>query len=476
MNLTLAGSSSGYQSMSDTRHVHFGIDDNRLGEWEDCGKPCPSNSLITNLVVFEGSLYAGIADAADPEDACHVHRWDRPSKTWIDCGRLGNDRNHLSVQSLCVHNGQLFAGTGIWSRRRAWGIQAGRGKAGAAKPRVFVYEGGTQWRDVGQVGETTRVLCMASFNGELYVGLDKFGRSNPPLPGKCFKYTGAEWIDCGGPDGENMENLLPLGGKLYGATHGSIYRYEGGTNWQCIGDHPHGITQIHSLDVHRGKLIAGTWPQGYALRYEGRGNWEIMGRLGLPHTPGNRDVNEINDLLVHNGSLYAGSIPKAEVYRFDKDNEWTLLRSFGQHPELTHVKAETWRRVTAMASYQGKLFAGTGSCYGLTEDQDPEGTLGRVYAIQAGLVASHERDIGNAWTHLTAVRSGATLRLFVNGRLATACSSSDGTVFDLTNSQPLLIGFGAQTYFTGSIADLRLYSVALDTDHIHQIFQESVPD
>jgi hypothetical protein len=181
LNFHLAGSSSGYQSMCDTRHVHFGIDDGYLGEWEDCGKPCASNSLITALVVFGGNLYAGIADAENPDDACHVFRWDPATKTWNDCGRLGEDPNHLSVQSLCVHDGKLYAGTGIWSKRRAWGVQAASGKLGvakmpaAAKPRVFVYEGGTKWRDLGQVGEATRVLCMASFGEELYVGLDKLG-------------------------------------------------------------------------------------------------------------------------------------------------------------------------------------------------------------------------------------------------------------------------------------------------------------
>jgi hypothetical protein len=67
LNFHLAGSSSGYQSMCDARHVHFGLDDGHLGPWEDCGKPWPSNNLITCFVVFEGELYCGIADAGDPQ-------------------------------------------------------------------------------------------------------------------------------------------------------------------------------------------------------------------------------------------------------------------------------------------------------------------------------------------------------------------------------------------------------------------------
>ena len=44
-----------------------------------------------------------------------------------------------------------------------------------ALSNVFVYESGTEWHDLGQVGESVRVLCMASFDGELYVGLDRVG-------------------------------------------------------------------------------------------------------------------------------------------------------------------------------------------------------------------------------------------------------------------------------------------------------------
>lgn len=49
-------------------------------------------------------------------------------------------------------------------------MQALGGLKGAPLPaptKVFVYEGGTKWKDLGQVGNGSRVLCMASFKGEL---------------------------------------------------------------------------------------------------------------------------------------------------------------------------------------------------------------------------------------------------------------------------------------------------------------------
>ena len=129
--------------------------------------------------------------------------------------------------------------------------------------------------------------------------------------GRAYRYDGKKWIDCGAPDGRNFESLLPLNGKLYASTHGNVYQYEGGQSWKMIGDAPFGISQIHSMEAVNGKVVIGTWPQGYVLRYEDDGKWSITGRLGLPE--GQPKINEINDLTVYNGKLYAGVIPLSEV-------------------------------------------------------------------------------------------------------------------------------------------------------------------
>jgi hypothetical protein len=46
-NFGLHASAGGYSSHGDSRHVFFGIDDGRVGAWEDCGRP----SLTSNCGV-----------------------------------------------------------------------------------------------------------------------------------------------------------------------------------------------------------------------------------------------------------------------------------------------------------------------------------------------------------------------------------------------------------------------------------------
>jgi len=99
-------------------------------------------------------------------DAARVFRW-AGGTDWEDCGRLGSNPRHLSVQSMIAHDGRLYAGTGVWD----WVRASGDG-FDPALSHVFVYEGGREWRDLGQVGASVRVLTMASFDGDLYVGLD----------------------------------------------------------------------------------------------------------------------------------------------------------------------------------------------------------------------------------------------------------------------------------------------------------------
>ena len=103
-------------------------------------------------------------------------------------------------------------------------------------------------------------------------------RADPRDQGRVYKHDGEKWADCGAPADGNPGCLLPFAGKLYASTRDSIYEYEGGQAWTCIGARPHGVEQIHTMQVIGGKLHLGTWPQGYVLRYDG-GSGAMAARL-----------------------------------------------------------------------------------------------------------------------------------------------------------------------------------------------------
>ena len=291
-NFGIKGSSPAYCSMSDAKNLHFGIDNAINGSWLDCGRPSKTNPLINTLTVYRGELYTGIADASKPEDACHVFRY-AGGTDWVDCGRVGTHPLAVSVCSMIVHKGHLYAGTGVYDWERA--------NAGVGGPsHVYRYAGGTHWEDCGQIGNAYRLMPLASFKGDLYAGGDDM---------KCYRYeSDGNWASCGqlGPRNESLiQGMTVYKGHLYGSTLPAMYRYDGGTNWVCIGRNLDGMTQVHKLQVYDGHIYAGTWPQGKVLRYEGGEQWTDCGQLGIATKQ--YQINEVNDLTGSQGpSLVRG--------------------------------------------------------------------------------------------------------------------------------------------------------------------------
>jgi hypothetical protein len=450
--------------MGDAKNLHFGIDNAINGSWLDCGRPSKNNPLVSTLTVYKGDLYTGIADASKPEDACHVFRY-AGGTDWVDCGRVGTHPLAVSVFSIIVHKGQLYAGTGVWDWDRAL--------AGIGGPnRVYRYAGGTRWEDCGQFGNGYRTMALVSFKGDLYAGDDE---------ARFYRYDGNQkWSFCGqvAPTSEiPFDAATVYQGHIYGSTHPGMYRYDGGTNWVCIGHGPHGITQNHKLQVYEGRLYAGTWPQGKVLRYEGGDQWTDCGQLGIPTD--RYQINEVNDLTVYNGKLYAGVLPRAEIYRFEVDTRkhkydttWTLLRSLVQRPTWNPGDVHTWFRVPCLTQFQGRLYLGTSTCFGRYDPEVPP-EAGRVHSMEAGKNVSYDDDLGSGWKHIVAIREKGHLKLYVDGALKSVSASFDNADFDISSRAPLLIGFGARNYLTGSLDDVQIYEGALTSNQVSDLYRRA---
>jgi hypothetical protein len=458
-NLYINASSAGYNSHGDSRHLHFGIDNAVDAAWEDCGILHPENTYVSSLTVHEGQLYAAQADALGlGSRSCHVWRY-AGGQGWEDCGRVSPDLGQRSAYALLVHRGSLYCGTG----RQDW---MASGPDHGSFVHVYRYLGGTEWEDLGQVGRNYRILSLASFRGELYCGTDVCHPLIHADSCRVFRHRGGkEWEDCGRPgEQRHVFSLMVHDGQLYAGGDGQIHRYLGGTEWEYLGQ-PFGNTQVHCLQVYRGDLWAGTWPQGHIARYAHGQSWEDMGLVGDTRPFLRERINEINDLTVHNGSFFAGVIPKGEVYRYQGGGRWEMMRRLLPNPGYDPGQVDSWARVPCLTAHGGMLYAGTGTCRGYAEEK-PLPEAGRVYRTGIGQAQAHEHDLGNGWRHVTAVREADRLRLYLDGRQVAGSQTFAGSSYDLQTHVPLHLGFGSVDYFSGALAEVRLYGRALNPEEV----------
>jgi hypothetical protein len=471
VTLSAYSTGSGYQGPGNDRHVCFGIDQGRLSDWQDCGRPSPTSRYVNNsMLVYKGKLYASIMDAKEEKDWCHVFRYDGKQK-WFDCGRVGTGRTS-GVGPLVVHNGDLYAVTSTYDWTRV--------NKGYDPGRVYRYLGGTKWHDCGQPSDDCTMNNAVSFKGKLYAG------GGPATWGVFVQDRENQWKPSHIFPKDGDRRLFPhamgrYNGKMYTGWP-CVYSFDG-NEWTYAGlPAPLNTTpslQTHSLTVYRGQLHAGTWPEAKVARYLGGENWEEIGRVG-------EDGTEVNALTVYNGKLYGGSIPRAEVCRYDGDPKWTSLKRFnsperwvpGLPGKASSKLVKEWSRVTSLAIHEGRLFAGIGNCTSAVVDtpMDPFDVLGKVFSIEAGKCVSFDDDLGPGWKHLVAVRERGQLKLYVDGKLAAKSSSFDPADYDVSTDQPLRIGFGQTDYFSGRISEVRLYNQALTAGLIRKLFQQSRPE
>lgn len=106
--------------------------------------------------------------------------------------------------------------------------------------------------------------------------------------------------------------------------------------------------------------------------------------------------------------------------------------------------------------YQGKLFAGTLPS-------------GHIFSLEAGKCVTYDRHLRPGWRHISAVRQAGLLKLYVDGRLVAQSSAFNPRDYDLSNTQPLRIGFGQHDYFNGRMRDLRIYNRAINEAEVRDL-------
>ena len=428
-NLSVMHHAGMTSSTSNYRNVHFGIDDARLSPWQDCGRPGEA-AFVSAMAVHGDNLYVGTYEHG-ADRAGHVYRYDGDGR-WTDCGSPDGAN---AVMTLCPHEGMLFAGTACYRARGSLLPDSPNTTPGG---RVYRYLGGTRWAECGRLGEANEVYALAVLRGTLY-GIPMYS------PG-VFRLDGENtWTYCGTPGDNRSMALSVWNGSLYVTGNGGagVWRYLGGAEWDDCGRQAE-ETQTYSVAIHRGDMYVGTWPNGSVWRYQGGTEWLNCGRLG--------EEKEVMAMAVYNGKLYCGTLPSGNVYRHDGDDDWTLVGELDRTPDVRY------RRVWTMAVYNGKLFAGTLPS-------------GHVHCMEAGAMATVDRELPPGWHHLAAVKSGDRLRVYLDGQLAAESTPLGPPEYDLADNEPLNIGFGAHDRLSGLLSDVRLYGRALSSADARALFE-----
>lgn len=418
-------------SQANHRNLQFGIDDDRESAWESAGKPSQGTLLAFALVVHDGSLYAGTCEPGQGESG-RVYRY-AGGTDWVDCGAPDGSN---AVTAMAVYQGKLYAGTG---RYRVAGSSLPESPNDTPGGHVYRYEGGTTWTNCGGLPGSIAVGGMAVFQGKLYAG-------SLYAPAGFFRYEGTDsWTALETPDKTRVEAIAPFEGQLYATTYdrGHVARFDG-RRWEGLGPvgDPALNTQTYSFAVHQGNLLVGTWRSGRVYRLADGNRWDDIGQLG--------DELEVMGMLVHNGRLMAGSLPMSNVYQYDGRQQWRRLKQLDETPDVRY------RRAWTMAEHDGRLFVSTLPS-------------GQVFSYRAGASVQWGQSFPGGWRHVSAVRSGDTLRLFVDGEPVATTTVTGAGSFDLSTSGPLAIGSGPNAPFRGKLADVRIYNRALDSSEIRRL-------
>jgi hypothetical protein len=452
--LTSAGVTSAAQP--NYRHLHFGIDNARVDrEWADWGRP--GNAVhIMALTASQGNLYAGTLEAGAGEMG---HLWRYDDGKWVD---MGNPVGCNVVDTVAEYQGALYCGVG---RYIGQGSDLGDLPNRTPGGQIFRVDPDGRWHYCGHPGAgdaTPEEAPAGDFSAHVHARTPAEVATSPFSSGKAddvcsltvyqgnlyctslhrrgaFVYEGGQDWKYVGPDERIMSFTLYHGGLYALINGGPVYRYEGGTRWAYCG-HPEKSIQTYSAVTHYGQMYIGMWPEAEVYRYDGGETWTPVsaeGRVGYER--------ELMGMALYNGKVYIGSLPMANVWRMD-GRKFTFMGTLD-------TSSASLKRVWSMAIYQGKLLGGTLPA-------------GHVRAMEAGKMATWDHVFPGGWRHVTALKRGSALRLYVDGKQVSVAGGFNPGYYNLDNTQPLTIGFGAHDYFDGLMSDLRLYKRALDDAEI----------
>lgn len=205
---------------------------------------------ITSATANGTTLYVGATDETSPAQS-HVYSCDMSAgcPSWTNIGSFATAYAGYGVVSLYYQNGHLFAGT-----------NAG-GSGGADATKLFVYNSGTSWTQIGGTGSSPANWVSLNYNmgvttitgdgtNNLYVAVVNSSISSSTVIWQCVLSgtSCSSWTAISSTLTSSTPQMTYFGGYLYAATDTTLQRYSGsGTTWATL-SLPSGQASWHAGD------------------------------------------------------------------------------------------------------------------------------------------------------------------------------------------------------------------------------------
>jgi hypothetical protein len=317
----------------------------------------PQSVEVTALEVFNGSLYAGIAN---PTSGARVFRW-QTGATWEPVSQPGfgifTDTRPLVIMDLAVFKNRLYASTGL-------NENAGQ---------IWRSQDGTTWTPMVIAGfddpDTVDITVLAEHDGNLYAGA-----SNRNTGAQIWRSSSGDnntWTLDGpstpGTDPETVTGFATLGGSLYAAieTDGPVQVWRrDASGWTTVMNDGFSIPGQGSQATSSGGMTefggylyvgAGSQANGAQLwRTQDGANWTRTITAGLGD-PNNETIEAVfvfqNRLYVSMRNTQSGM----EIWRSQDGIAWEQVNQDG----FGDGNNSGGNRSNAASVFLGNLFVGT---------------------------------------------------------------------------------------------------------------------
>jgi hypothetical protein len=384
-----------------------GVAANQIAAWDGSnwsplglGLCCNDSYDVYALVEYNGNLIAGGKFfLADGESANYIAAWDGTSWSPLgsgmgmaDIGKVFHYQPRedylysLSVEALCVYDGELIAGGDFTT-------------AGSASANYIASWDGSKWSSLG-LGIGNTICALTVYGGNLIAG-STYAIADGASANYVAYWNGSGWSPLGsGMDG-SVYALTVYDGKLIaggefttadGASANYIAAWNG-SGWTPLGS---GMdSSVYALTVYDGKLIAG----GYFKTAGGMVASHIASWNGSSWSPlgsgmGGIPYPDVHVLAVHDGNLIAGGqftmaggVAANYIASWD-GSDWSPLGLGIEGGYNTDIEA--------LSVYHGKLIAG--------------GEFGTAGGVEASSIASWD---GNSWSPMGSGIQGEVYSLTV---------------------------------------------------------------